>query len=241
VPRRVAGVEIIYEDPSLLVVDKPAGMPTHGFSGRETNSLANHLLALRPELRKVGKSPWEPGLVHRLDRDTSGVVLVAKDEDSFTNLRAQFRSESVQKKYWALVWGRTRPEGRIIYALIHDPKDRRKMKGVTEAGRKRVKRAWAAATRYRTVAQRKGLSLVEVGMITGVMHQIRAHFAAIGHPLVGDLLYGNDRRLSLPVKRQFLHAACLRCRHPKSGAAMSWESPLPEDLREVLKALEIEI
>jgi 23S rRNA pseudouridine1911/1915/1917 synthase len=238
-PQFAANVVIVYEDASILVVEKPPGMPCHGFSGRETNSLANHLVAIRPGLKKIGKSPWEPGLVHRLDRETSGLIVVAKDEAAFGRLRAQFRSGLVQKKYWALVWGNTALEGTIDDPLTHDAKDRRKMKVLVNLADHPRVRKWAAFTRYRTAAQTGDVSLVEVEMVTGVMHQIRAHLAAIGHPLVGDSLYGPEQYLSLPFGRHFLHAFFLACRHPESGAVLSWESPLPQDLRAILQAVKI--
>jgi 23S rRNA pseudouridine1911/1915/1917 synthase len=167
------------------------------------------------------------------------VILVAKDQAAFADLRRQFRQDLVQKKYWALVWGDAPREGSIDYPLAHDSKDRRKMKPVGDPAESFSGKLWPALTRYRTVGQLKGFSLVEVEMITGVTHQIRVHLAAIGCPLVGDSLYGADSALSFPVKRHFLHAFYLRCRHPRTGAPMSWESPLPEDLRRVLQAVEI--
>jgi 23S rRNA pseudouridine1911/1915/1917 synthase len=239
-PRRSMKVRIVYEDEAILVADKPAGMATHGFSARETDSLSNHLLAVRPELRNIGKSLWEPGLVHRLDRETSGLVLVAKDQEAFIDLRAQFRSRQVQKKYWALLKGDAPKEGCIDYPIVHDPKNRRKMKALVIPAAHRGQKRWPAATRYRTLAQDNGFSLVEVEMLTGVTHQIRVHFATLGNPLVGDSLYGPGHSLSPPLKRHFLHAFYLGCRHPKSGAAVAWQSPMPQDLREVLTDLQIE-
>ena len=235
--RYAANVVIVYEDPSILVVEKPPGMPCHGFSPKETNSLVNHLVAIRPGVKRIGKSPWEPGLVHRLDRETSGLILVAKNTVAFDRLRAQFRSRLVQKRYWALVWGNTALEGFIDYPLTHDTRDRRKMKALKDLADHPRVRKWAAFTRYRTAAQNGDVSLVEVEMVTGVMHQIRAHLAAIGHPLVGDSLYGPEQYLSLPLGRHFLHAFFLACRHPESGAVLSWESPLPQDLRAILQAV----
>jgi 23S rRNA pseudouridine1911/1915/1917 synthase len=238
-PRHATNVRTVYEDEAILVVDKPAGMAIHGFSARETDSLSNHLLAVRPELRNIGKSPWEPGLVHRLDRETSGLILVAKDQQAFSDLRAQFRTRQVRKKYWALLRGETPAQGCIDYPIVHDPKSRRKMKAlVNSAGHRRQKR-WQAATRYRTLAQDNGFSLVEVEILTGVTHQIRVHFAAQGSPVVGDSLYGRGQNLSPPLKRHFLHAFYLGCRHPKSSAAVAWQSPMPQELREVLTDLQL--
>lgn len=235
-------VPILFEDRSVLVLDKPAGVATHGFSGRETKTLANFLVAFRPSLSAVGKSRWEPGLVHRLDRGTSGIVLVAKDQGSFENLRSQFRRGSIKKKYWALVWGRTKEEEVIVSPLIHDPGDRRKMRTVTEErGKRNQARKWPALTRFRLLSHSQGFSLLEVEMETGVTHQIRVHLEAIGHSLVGDPLYGEDRPDPFALGRQFLHAFYLRFRHPGSGEDVAIESPLPGELRQVLDALGIKL
>ncbi|MCZ6625942.1 MAG: RluA family pseudouridine synthase [Deltaproteobacteria bacterium] len=235
-------VPILYEDRSVLVVDKPAGMATHGVSGRETNTLANFLVAVHPSLGAVGRSRWEPGLIHRLDQDTSGIVLVAKEQDSFENLRSQFRRGLIKKRYWALVWGRTKREGVIVYPLIHDSRDRRKMIAVMEKGSKKDQaRRWKASTRFQVLGYSQGISLLEVEMETGVTHQIRVHLEAIGHPLIGDPLYGKDQPDPFGVGRQLLHAFYLGFCHPKSGQNLAVQSPLPADLRNVLDRLRIDI
>lgn len=235
-------VLILYEDESILVVDKPAGMATHGFSGEASQTLANFLAAKRPSITGVGKSRWEPGLVHRLDRDTSGIVLIAKKQEAFEDLRGQFRRRLVQKRYWALVWGKTKREGVVAYPLVHDRRDRRKMKALVE---ERVggaePRQWQAVTRFRRSGYSQGFSLVTVEMETGVTHQIRAHLAAIGHPIFGDWLYGGDRPQLSGLERQFLHACYLGFRHPESGQQVAFESPLPQELREVLNRLGIKL
>ena len=239
-PERDLQVTLLYEDENVLVVDKPAGMATHGFSGRERRSLANFLTAVRPSLCGVGKSRWEPGLVHRLDRDTSGLVLVAKDQDSFDNLRSQFRRGSIKKKYWALVWGKVARGGLLAYPLIHDPKDRKKMTAIKKEGAKKVRaKRWRALTRLKVASSSQGFTLLEVGIDTGVTHQIRAHLEAFGHPLVGDPLYGKNRPDPFALGRQFLHAYYLGFRHPKSGLDVTVTSPLPEDLNRVLDYLKL--
>lgn len=241
-PERDLKVSILYEDESILVVDKPARMATHGFSGKETHTLANFLAAIRPSLGHVGKGRWEPGLVHRLDRDTSGIVLVAKGQDSYENLRSQFRHGLVKKRYWTLVWERTKKQGLIDYPLIHDPRDRRKMKAVVEKIDKGNRtRRWKAVTRFRTLGQAKGFSLLEVEMETGVTHQIRAHLEALGHPLVGDPLYSKERPHPFALDRQFLHAFYLGFHHPKSGREVAFESPLPQELKEILDTIGLNV
>jgi 23S rRNA pseudouridine1911/1915/1917 synthase len=217
-------------------------MPTHGFSGRETASVANFLAAARPALRGVGTSRWEPGLVNRLDRGTSGLVLAAKDQDAFDDLRSQSRRGLMKKKYWALVWGRTAERGTIDAPLIHDARDRKKM--TTRVGaekRARAPRSWSAATRFRRRGFASDFTLVEVEIERGVTHQIRVHLQAAGHPLVGDPLYGAGPPDPFGLGRQFLHAGYLEFRHPKGGRKVTVESPLPEDLTRVLQTLGIGI
>ena len=233
-------VPVLYEDECVLVLDKPAGPATHGFSGRETRSLANFLLAIRPSLAGVGASRWEPGLVHRLDRDTSGLVLVAKDQDSFQELRSQFRRGLVGKRYWALVWGRMKGEQVLAYPLAHDPRNRKKMTAVRTAEEKPGgARKWQASTRLKVLRSSHGFTFLEIDISTGVTHQIRAHLEAFGHPLLGDPLYGGGRPDPFGLGRQFLHACDLRFRHPRSGLDVTVTSPLPEDLGRVLDRLGI--
>lgn len=233
-------VPIRYEDDFVMVVDKPAGMATHGFSGRERKSLANFLTAIRPSLARVGKSPWEPGLVHRLDRDTSGLVLVAKEQESFENLRGQFRRGLIKKKYWALVWGKVKSEQVLAYPLIRDPSDRKKMRVVKDETGERIQaRRWKASTQIKVVVCARTFSFLEVEIDTGVTHQIRVHLEAFGYPLVGDPLYGGSRPDPFSLGRQFLHAYCLGFHHPKTGEELIVESPLPEELRRVLDGLKL--
>ncbi|HEY2990583.1 MAG TPA: RluA family pseudouridine synthase [Candidatus Binatia bacterium] len=242
IPRADLGVVIRYEDESILALDKPAGIATHGFSGRETASLANFLAAVRPALRDVGPSRWEPGLVNRLDRGTSGLVLAAKDQASFEDLRAQSRGGLIKKKYWALVWGKTGAAGTIALPLTHDTRDRKKITPLAKAQpTKPAPKNWRASTRFRRRGYAQGFSLVEVEIERGVTHQIRVHLEASGHPLVGDPLYGAGRSEPFDLPRQFLHASGLEFRHPKDGRKIVIESPLPEELREVLDRLRIKI
>jgi len=241
-PGRDLHVPVLYEDECVLVVDKPAGMATHGFSGREKHSLANFLAAIRPALAGVGKSRWEPGLVHRLDRDTSGLVLVVKDQDSFENLRSQFRQGLIQKKYWALVWGSLRGKRLLDYPLTHDPKNRKKMRAVkNEREKTMLAKKWRAITRVKPVASSGGFTFLEVEIETGVTHQIRAHLEASGYPVVGDPLYGNHRPDPFALGRQFLHAYYLGFRHPKSGLDVAVTSPLPEELKRILDCLQVSL
>ncbi|MGZ8444351.1 MAG: RluA family pseudouridine synthase [Candidatus Binatia bacterium] len=240
-PARQLEIPIIYEDDSLLAVGKPAGVATHGFSGRARATLANFLAAQRPGLLNIGKSRWEPGLVHRLDIETSGVVLVAKTQAVFDRLREQFRRREIRKTYLALVWGQPIERGTIELALAHDSGDRRRMVAVQHRERSAGRRVWRAITRYRVIATASGMSLLEVEMETGVTHQIRVHLSSNGYPIVGDTLYGADYPERFGLARHCLHASSLTLRHPASGQLLCVDAQLPVELREVLQRIEMAV
>jgi 23S rRNA pseudouridine1911/1915/1917 synthase len=225
----------------ILVVNKPAGVATHGFSGRDTETLANFVLANWPKLIKIGKSRWEPGLVHRLDRETSGLVIVAKTQAAFDRLRLELRRRQINKKYLALVWGKTAAERLIDVPLAHDPRDPRRMQPAAPLSRARKQRSWHAVTRFRKIGEAPGLSLVEVEMTTGVTHQIRVHLAAIGHAIVGDSLYGVNATETFGLERHFLHASSLEFRHPDDGRVVKLKAELPTELRTILKRLKLRL
>jgi len=230
---------VVYEDASILVLDKPAGVATHGFSALDIGTLANWLAAHRPELRDVGRSRWEPGLLHRLDIETSGLILIAKTQAAFERLRAQLRRREIKKTYWALVWNVTDAAGVIDWPLAHDPSDKRKMALAQAAAGARRARSWRARTHYRKIASAEGVSLLEVSLSTGVTHQIRVHLASRGFPIVGDRLYGAADRSSFGLSRHFLHAMRLEFRHPDDDRAMDLTAPLAAELREVLERLRL--
>jgi 23S rRNA pseudouridine1911/1915/1917 synthase len=234
-PRPDLELIVRYEDESVFVVDKPAGIATHGFSGRESRSVAN-FLAARADLRGVGRSPWEPGLINRLDRGTSGLVMAAKNQASFDALREQSKRGAIKKNYWALVWGVTEEEGTISVALGHDPKDRTKM-APAKAAKRGPLRTWPATTRFRRRLSAQGFSLLDVEIERGVTHQIRAHFEAAGHPIVGDPVYAGGRPDRFALERQFLHAWRIEFGDPKTARPVAVESPLPDDLKRVLAEL----
>jgi 23S rRNA pseudouridine1911/1915/1917 synthase len=226
----------VYEDEFVLVLDKPAGMATHGFSGKDQDTLANLLAAQRPDLLGIGRNRWEPGLVHRLDRETSGLVLVAKTQADFDALRLQFRRRQVKKKYSALVWGITSVQGSVSYPIIHDTRDKRRMRAILDKSpRSKGQKSWLALTHFRKLWSGDGLSLLEIEMETGVTHQIRVHLAAIGHPIVGDFLYGEEGRESFGLGRHFLHAHGLEFFHPRDLRVVKTESALPSELKRVIR------
>jgi 23S rRNA pseudouridine1911/1915/1917 synthase len=239
VPQAQLRVPIVYEDACVLVVDKPAGMATHGFSGRDVDTLTNFLAAQRPDVIHIGKSRWEPGLVHRLDRETSGLVLVAKTQAAFEDLRLQFRRRQVKKTYLAMVWGIVEAEGSVTYPIAHDSCDKKRMRVIDSSVRLKSHRSWKALTRFRKLYDTGRFSLLEVEMETGVTHQIRVHLAAIGHPIVGDSLYGEAGQESFDLKRHFLHACRLEFFHPRDRRIVKIVSELPVELERVLRQLKV--
>jgi 23S rRNA pseudouridine1911/1915/1917 synthase len=219
-------------DANIVVVDKPAGMVVHPAHGHRSGTLVNALLAHCPDLAGIG-GELRPGIVHRLDKDTSGVVIVAKNDAAHRDLQAQFQKRLVHKTYLALVEGVPQATYGIIDAPIgRDPQHRQRMAVITGSSR----RAREARTEYQVVERFPHYTLVEATPITGRTHQIRIHLAFIGHPVVGDRVYG-FRKQRLPVPRQFLHAASIAFTLPGSGRRVQFTSPLPDDLDTALKAL----
>jgi 23S rRNA pseudouridine1911/1915/1917 synthase len=224
---------ILYEDADLVVVDKPAGMVVHPGAGHARGTLVNALLHHVKDLSGIG-GELRPGIVHRLDRGTSGVLVVAKHDRSHEALSRQFHDREVEKEYIALVWGVVQAGRRIDAPIGRDPKDRQKMSA-------RARRARTAVTRITYAQHLRGVTLVRVAIATGRTHQIRVHLSEIGHPVVGDALYGGvrrrvpgDLRAVARLQRPFLHAARLAFRHPGDGRRLEFTAPLPEDLQTVL-------
>lgn len=219
-------LKVVYEDKDLIVVDKPAGLLVHPAAGQRTGTLVNAILARCSDLGEINGSV-RPGIVHRLDKDTSGLMMVAKNEAAQRSLSRQINQRSIKKGYLALVMGHLTPEQGAIDAPIgRHPKDRKRM-AVVSGGRE-------ARTEYKVIKYLDDYTLVEVMPETGRTHQIRVHFAAIGHPIFGDHVYGKRSPL---LGRQFLHAHRLGFRLPSSGEFVEFRSELPSDLEEVLKEL----
>jgi 23S rRNA pseudouridine1911/1915/1917 synthase len=226
-------LDILYQDPDVVVVNKPPGMVVHPAAGHATGTLVNALLHAIPDLSGIG-GELRPGIVHRLDRGTSGLMVVAKNDRAHAELARQFHDREVEKEYVALVWGVVQAGRRIDLPIGRDPVDRKKMSA-------RARRARSAATRVTKALQMPGLTLVHVAISTGRTHQIRVHLSAIGHPIVGDAVYGGQRRRVpgdlrpvLALERPFLHAGRLVFHHPADGRKMEFEVPLPRDLQSVL-------
>jgi 23S rRNA pseudouridine1911/1915/1917 synthase len=234
VPQPELPLRIVHADAHLVVADKPAGMPSHPLKPGETGTAANALVGRFPELASVGPAPREGGLVHRLDTDTSGLLLAARTDAAHALLRAQFAARSVEKGYLALVAGELHAGGEIDVPLAHDPHDSRKVRPASAPEWAEAHGARPASTRFTPLLRRGGFTLLEVEIGTGVLHQIRAHLAFIGHPLAGDALYGGPQ---LPgLSRHFLHAARLSFAHPDGGRPR-FDSPLPADLASALEAM----
>jgi 23S rRNA pseudouridine1911/1915/1917 synthase len=223
-------LDIVFENEDLLVVDKPAGMVVHPSAGHQSGTLVHAALAYAADIEGVG-GIQRPGVVHRLDKDTSGLILLAKNDAAHQWLQRQFSSRQVEKIYLALVDG-TPPtaRGRVEAAIGRDPDNRKKMAVVTPTkGRE-------AVSEYATIRKYDAHTLLEVHPITGRTHQIRLHLAFLGCPVVGDKVYGR-RHPSLSIDRQFLHAARLKIRLPGEADLCEFSAPLPEDLSAILESL----
>lgn len=229
-------LEIIYEDDDLVVVDKPAGMVVHVGAGVKSGTLVNALLHHIGSLSTAG-GELRPGIVHRLDRMTSGLIVVAKNDFAHRHLAAQFKSRTIHKTYTALVHGRVASEhGEIRRPVGRDPRRRVRMK----AGGIRPR---DAVTSFRVLRRFSHFTLLEARPQTGRTHQIRVHLSAAGHPVVGDTLYGAPGKLKIPggevktLPRNFLHASGLEFQHPRTGQSVALKAPLPGDLEDFLGAL----
>ncbi len=231
---------IIHEDRDLLVINKPSGLVVHSAPGHRSGTLVNALLHHCPDIGPIG-GELRPGIVHRLDKDTSGVLIVAKNAEAHAHLSALFSAREVKKTYLALVMGRVKENaGRIAFPIGRHPIDRKKMSTTS-------RRARSAETDWRIRERFSDLTFLELDLKTGRTHQARVHCAAIQHPIVGDPVYGSrrpDRHLSKEVfslikdvQRQMLHAWRLECTHPADKGIMRFEAPLPEDMQQLISGL----
>jgi len=243
VPENIA-LRIVYQDDALLVVDKPPGLVVHPAAGNATGTLVHALLFHVPGL--AGGAAWRPGIVHRLDKDTSGLLVVARNESAHAALADALRARLVRRSYVAIVWGQVGSEAGTIEAAIgRSPSDRKRMAVVTRGGKQ-------ATTRYRVRERLAAVTVLDVALATGRTHQIRVHMAHIGHPVFGDPTYGgrnsrltpltgglrvHARRALDRLPRQALHAARLVFQHPVTGVELRFEAPLPEDFIAALALL----
>jgi 23S rRNA pseudouridine1911/1915/1917 synthase len=229
---------VLYEDADLLVIDKPAGMVVHPAAGNWHGTLVNAVLHHAPDLAGVGGAR-RPGIVHRLDKDTSGVIVVAKNDAAHRELQAQFKAREVEKTYLALVNGAMTPEnGAIDAAIGRDPRDPKRM-AVRAAGQGRASQTrYETLERYRIGSSSERFTLLACRPLTGRTHQIRVHLAHVHHPIVGDPIYSSRRKLPFACPRMFLHAHRLRFRFPRTGESVEFTAPLPSELAAVLERLE---
>lgn len=230
-------LDILFQDADIIVINKPAGMVVHPGAGHEAGTMVNALLHHVTDLSGIG-GELRPGIVHRLDKGTSGVLVVAKNDVAHRELARQFHDREVEKEYVALVWGLVQQRKRIDIPIGRDPVHREKIST-------RARRARSAVTRVTWARHVPGLSLLRIAIQTGRTHQIRVHLNAIGHPIVGDALYGgihrrvpHDLRAVQRLTRPFLHAERLAFTHPRTGEYLEFTAPLPADLRSALDAVE---
>ncbi len=223
-------LNILFEDDALLVINKPAGMVVHPAPGHHRGTLVHALLHHCPDLPGIG-GELRPGIVHRLDRDTSGVMLVAKTQQAHHSLSEQIHWRSVSRQYAAIVHGRLRRiRGTIEAPIGRHRKDRKKMAVDAEKGRD-------ACSEYQVIEQYQRHALLSVKLHTGRTHQIRVHLKSIHHPVVGDQVYGDRSKPGPTIRRQALHARKIRFQHPVSGEHKEFEAPLPDDMQQALEKL----
>lgn len=233
-PNPALPLELLFRDDDLVAVNKPAGMAVHPLRPEETDTLANALVARFPEIAQLGDQPLLAGVVHRIDTDTSGVVLAARTAAAFAALCAQFAARQVAKTYLALATGFVKQDTELVHELAHHPTQRGRM---VDARSLRVpERPMHAVTSFHALRRVGDCTLLEVTILTGVTHQIRCQLALIDHPLLGDTLYNGPAVPGFP--RHFLHASAVAFTHPRTGEPVRVEAPLTPDLRALLAALE---
>lgn len=230
---------VVHDEKDFAVVEKPAGVVTHPSHTHKKGTLVNGLLARWPEVREVGEDPMRPGIVHRLDKETSGLLVVAKNQPTFEWLKKQFQDRTVAKTYTALVSGKlAKNEGEIVVPIGRLKAKQIAISGVRTKAFGSANKSRNASTGFKNLGFYDGFTLIEAYPKTGRMHQIRVHFKHIGHPLAGDKIYASKKVLeTLPLKRHFLHASALSFPLP-DGKIASFSSPLPADLKKVLQGLE---
>jgi len=228
-------LNILYEDEHMVVVNKPPDMVIYPAAGNKSGTLMNALVARCGSLASVG-APLRPGVIHRLDKDTSGVIVIAKDDASYHKLIAQFRERKVQKYYLALIFGSLKePRGEIRTLIGRSRWNRKKMSVKTDRGKE-------AITQFEVLKRLRSATLAKIRIVTGRTHQIRVHFSSRGHPVLGDKTYGKKTELiigdkSIRFPRQMLHAFSIKLEHPVSGVQMEFTAPLPEDMEKAVKEL----
>lgn len=228
-------LDILYQDDDIIVVNKPSGLVVHPAAGHRSGTLVNALLYHCPVIAGVG-GERRPGIVHRLDKDTSGVLVAAKNEQAMASLIKQFKNRQIHKDYLVLVWGHLTPfSGTIETRIGRSKHNRKKMSATTNTGRMSI-------TKYQTLNAFDDISFLRVHPETGRTHQIRVHLAHMGHPVVGDKQYGKRprKKVAITTQRQMLHAERLAFNHPATGQRVEFAAPLPADMALVLKKLKLD-
>lgn len=223
-------IDILYQDADVVIVNKPCGMVVHPAAGNEDGTLVNALLYHVKDLSGIG-GEMRPGIVHRLDKDTSGLILIAKNDRAHAILSEQFKSRTMEKHYRAVAFGRFREEnGQIDAPIARHPVDRKKMAIVPDGKPSR--------TEWRVISQMKGAAYLDVHLLTGRTHQIRVHMQSIGHPLLGDPIYAPNIKCAVRIPRLMLHAYSLEFTHPSTGERMCFTAPIPKAFQMVLEKIE---
>lgn len=235
-PQPDLALPVLYADHALVALDKPAGMPAVALRADDRDTVANFLLGRYPELNGIGRSAFEAGLAHRLDTATSGVLVAGRSHAAWWHLRAQFRDQKVDKLYLALVAGDVRESGTVAAPVAHRPRRPREMCACPQPERARVLRARPAITRYRPLQRIGTATLLAVRIPTGIRHQIRVHLASIGHPVLGDPLYGGAPA-STAAARLLLHATRLAFAHPIDARPVVIRSRMPADFAAALRRM----
>ncbi|MCF8024410.1 MAG: RluA family pseudouridine synthase [Desulfobacteraceae bacterium] len=239
-------IDVVFKDAAVIMVNKPPGLVTHPAAGHFSGTLAHGLLYHFPELGSVGPEPDRPGIIHRLDKDTSGLMVIARTQAAFDNLSRQFKARTVKKTYVAFVHGNPEQDkGRIVLPIYRHPVHRKKM----ATGGRNQKEGRHAETLWRVIKHYENLAILECNIKTGRTHQIRVHLSAIGHPVIGDRVYGYRHpgrlhrsnpqlaKLIARTPRQMLHAGKIAFTHPETGKPLAFTAPLPRDMAEFLKSL----
>ncbi len=230
-------LDIIWQDDHLVVVNKPPGMVVYPAAGHSSGTLMNALIS-KCSISASAGAPLRPGIVHRLDKETSGIIVIAKDDNSYHDLVKQFKDREIEKYYIALLSGSLKEnKGEINAAIGRSTSDRKKMSTMTKKGKE-------ALTKFEVIERFGPATMAKVRIITGRTHQIRVHFASIGNPVLGDRTYGKKTSLrigtrTLPFKRQMLHAHTIKFKHPINGNIMEFTAPMPEDMEKAIEALKM--
>ena len=228
-------LDVIYEDEHIIIINKPPKMIVHPAAGYKSGTLINALIYRCGKLASIG-APLRPGIVHRLDKDTSGIIVIAKDDAAYLNLCKQFKERKVEKYYLALLYGTLKKDkGEINTPIGRAIADRKKMSTKTRKGKE-------AVTQFEVIKRFKSATMVKIKIITGRTHQIRVHFAASGHPVLGDKIYGKKTDIkfaqrTINFSRQMLHAQSLKFKHPVDGSPLEFTTPIPKDIETAIKEL----